>query len=161
MTTSRPGAPAEGRPRTDDRGVVGGAEVLPLAVLVFVVGALLMADLWAIVDGRAAAETAAREAARHYVEAPDATAAGARADVAARAAVAGLGRDPQRITVAVEHPDGRPFGRCVPVLVIARYDVALAPLPLPGATATSFTVTARASERVDPWRVGLPGTATC
>lgn len=147
--------------RLDDRGVVGGAEVLPLAVLVFVVGALLMADLWAVVDGRAAADAAAREAARRYVEAPDATAATRDATDAARATAVGLGRDPERVTVAVVHTDGRPYGRCVPVLVTVRYEVALVPLPLPGARDTSFTVTARATERIDPWRAGLPGEAAC
>lgn len=149
------------RPAADDAGVVGGAEVLPLAVLTFVVGTLLLANLWAVVDGRVAAEAAAREAVRVYVEAPDAATGVAAAHQAASTALAGHGRSPERLSLTVEHPDGRPFARCVPVVARARYPVALAVLPLPGARTVSFTVTATAAERIDPWRSGLPGATSC
>lgn len=149
------------RALADDAGVVGGAEVLPLAVLTFAVGTLLLANLWAVVDGRVAAEAAAREAVRVYVEAPDAVAGAGAAQRAATAALDGHGRSPGRLSLAIEHPDGRPFARCVPVVVTARYPVALAVLPLPGARTASFTVTATAAERIDPWRSGLPGATSC
>jgi hypothetical protein len=36
------------RDRGDDRGQVGGIEVLPFGLLVFVVGTLLVANAWAV-----------------------------------------------------------------------------------------------------------------
>ena len=55
----------------DERGAVGGIEVLPLGMLVLVVGTLLVVNAWAVVDAKLAASAAAREAARAYVEAGD------------------------------------------------------------------------------------------
>ena len=67
-----------------DRGQVGGVEALPFGVLVFVVGVLLVVNLWAIVDAKVAATSAAREAARAYVEAADGAEAEGDAIAAAR-----------------------------------------------------------------------------
>lgn len=150
------------RPPLDrgDAGSVGGAEVLPLAVLTFVVGSLMVANLWAVVDARLAVDGAAREALRRYVEAPDARAAAEDADAAARAAVAGAGRDPAKLALEVEHPDGRAWGACVPVVVTARYPVAVQGLPgLDGDRLV--TVEARHREVVDPWRSGVPDRGGC
>jgi hypothetical protein len=48
----------------DEGGAVGGLEVLPFGLLIFVVGILLVVNAWAVVDAKLAAEAAAREAAR-------------------------------------------------------------------------------------------------
>ncbi len=45
--------------------------MLPFGVLIFVVGALLVTNAWGVVDAEIAADAAAREAVRTYVEAPD------------------------------------------------------------------------------------------
>lgn len=157
---SRTGRRGGWRRRGDD-GAVGGAEVLPLAVLVFVVGSLLMANLWAVLDARVAAEAAARDAVRRYVEAPDGATATVAAHDAARASIEGLGRDPDRLQLTIEHPDGRAFGRCVPVVVAASYEVPMALVPLGQPGPATRRVTARQAERIDPWRSGLAGPAAC
>ena len=67
----------------DDHGQVAGIEVLPFGLLTFVVGMLLVANAWGVVDAKMATTSAAREAVRAYVEASDADAAVAAADEAA------------------------------------------------------------------------------
>ena len=73
-----------------DAGMVGGIEALPFGLLVFVVGALLVANAWAVVDAKFAVDAAARQATRSYVE----------AEVGgARAADAGSVRDAEQIAI--------------------------------------------------------------
>ena len=78
-----------------DHGVVGGIEVLPFGVLIFVVGSLLVANAWAVVDTKFMVTSAAREAARTYVEAPDQGTAMARARIGVADAIAGQGPQPE------------------------------------------------------------------
>ena len=82
-----------------EAGVVGGVEILPLALLVFTAGMLLVMNGWAIVDARLAVAGAAREAVRTAVEAPDAGTAFAAGEAAARRELAGSGRAADRLTV--------------------------------------------------------------
>lgn len=142
----------------DQRGT-GGVEVLPFGVLTFVVGGLLVANAWGVVDAKVAATAAAREAARTFVEAPDAPRALAGADAAARAAMAGHGRDPAKVEVRI---DGS-FTRCAPVVAEVRYPVPAIRLPWIGGYGEAFDVRARHSEVVDPFRSGDigPGEAQC
>lgn len=134
-----------------ERGAIGGVEMLPLGVLVFVGGLMLAANAWAVVDARLMAGTAAREAVRAFVEAPDGTAAQLAGSAAARSAAAAHGADPAAIDVAWE-VEGSSYGRCVPVAATVRYAVAAFALP-----AASFPVEAVATEVVDPHRDGLGG----
>ena len=138
----------------DERGT-GGAEVLAFGVLVFVVGVLVVANAWGVVDANFAVAGAAREAARAYVEAPDGAAAGGAAHLAAAEAIAGYGRDPARMDVRIAA--GTSFHRCARVVVEVSYDVPTVVLPW-GAGFGGTAVTARAlhSELVDPYRRGVP-----
>lgn len=145
----------------DDRGQVGGIEVVPFGVLVFVIGSLLIANAWGVVDAKLAVTSAAREAVRAYVESPDGATALAAADAAAREAIDGHGRNGSRATVSVEHPDGGSFGRCTRAVVVVHYPVPALALPWIGGYGRAFDVIARQSEIVDPYRSGLPGAATC
>ena len=94
-----------------EAGQVAGIEVLPFAVLVFVIGGLLLVNAWAVVDAKMAASAAAREAARTYAEIPagmDAAAAGAAAQRAAEDAFAAHGLAPSRTEVrATASPGAR------------------------------------------------------
>ncbi|MEY2465047.1 MAG: hypothetical protein QOH64_3185, partial [Acidimicrobiaceae bacterium] len=81
----------------DEHGQVAGVEALPFGVLLFVVGALLVANAWAVIDAKMATDSAAREAARTYVEAETHEAGLLDATAAAREAIAGQGRDPSRL----------------------------------------------------------------
>lgn len=137
---------------------LAGAEVLPVAVLVFVFGTLLIVNAWAVVDGKFAADAGAREAARAFVEAPSQDVAQRVAERAARATTSAYGRDPDAIEVEVV---GGSFERCVPVTVEVRLRVPLTLLPAIGGDEGSLTTSSTHTEVVDPLRTGVPGEADC
>ena len=58
----------------DEAGQAGGLEGIAFGLLIFVLGTLLIANAWAVVDTKLAVTAAAREAARAFVEADDAPA---------------------------------------------------------------------------------------
>lgn len=149
----RPEAPDE----APDAGQAGLEAVL-FGVLVFVLGTLLIVNAWGVVDAKLAASSAAREAARSYVEAPSAQAADGDARRAAEEAIAGHGRDGSRLELQLL--DGR-FARCSRVTFEARYRVPLVAVPLLGQHGRGMVVSARHSEVVDPYRSGPAGTAVC
>lgn len=134
-----------------ERGAIGGVEVLPLGVLVFVGGLMLAANAWAVVDARLMAATAAREAVRAFVEAPDGNRAQRAGAAAAHSSAAAHGTDPADLVVDWQL-EGPGFGRCARVAATVRYEVAAFALP-----AASFPIAATATELVDPHRDGLPG----
>ena len=141
-----------------DRGQVGGMEALPFGLLVFVLGALLIANAWAVVDAKFATDAAARQAARTFVEGADTSTALQRAEDAARDAIAGHGRDPSRAEV---HPIGSPaLVRCARATFEVTYTVPALSLPIIGGYGRApFRVRSAHTELVDPFRDGLPGDA--
>lgn len=141
-----------------DRGQVGGIEALPFGLLIFVLGTLLIANAWAVIDAKFATDAAARQAARTFVEGDDAGAALAAALEAGRAAVAAHGRDPDRVRI---DPVGSPeLVRCERATFEAVYEVPALSLPLIGGYGRApFRVRSSHSELVDPFRSGLPGRA--
>ena len=145
----------DGPPRED--GFVGGFEGLLFGVLVFVVGGLIVAYAWAVIDTKLAVVDAARLAAREYVQAPDASSAATAAVQAADQSLQGWGRDPLQAAVSVSGG----FARCARVTVTVRYPAPLLELPWVGRLGAGGDVGAQQSELVDPFRSGLPGTATC
>jgi hypothetical protein len=144
-----------------DGGFAGGIEVLPFGVLIFVVGSLLVANAWAVIDAKMAVTAAAREAARTYVEADDAIDGRSSAEAAARAALDGHGRDPGRSTVAIAHEGDAPFARCVRVTVEVHHPVPAIVLPSVGGYGDGFDVTATHTELIDPFRDGLEAGGRC
>lgn len=144
---------------SDDAGQVGGVEVLPFSILIFVVGSLLVLNAWAVVDVRFAVDAATREAVRAYVEAPDAATAGRRADTAARQAIIGHGRDATKLAIAPIDDGG--FARCAPVTIRASYPVPSITLPWLGGRGDGVRVTASHTEIIDPYRSGLAGAGSC
>ena len=142
----------------DDRGQVAGIEVLPFGFLIFVVGALLLANAWSVVDAKLAVTAAAREAARVYVESSDPGSAHAQADDAARSVIAGHGRDGSGAVVDVETGS---FSRCSEVRAEVTVTVPSVVVPFIGGFGRSFSVSADHVERIDPYRSGLSGAATC
>jgi hypothetical protein len=144
----------------DDRGLAG-VELLPMGLLVFVVGALLVANAWAVIDAKLAVGVAAREAGRAYVEAATSTEATAQADRAGREVIEGHGRRADRLRLTVAHEAGQAWGRCVRVTVTARYPVPALTLPWIGGFIDGFEATSSHSERIDPYRAGLPAGGRC
>jgi hypothetical protein len=140
-------------------GVVGGLEALPFGVLIFVVGTLLVANAWGVIDAKLATGSAAREAARAYVEAPTEVAALAAAQEAAAQALTAHGR--KASSMAITRAGGVPFARCVRVTFEVAYPVPAVFLPWVGGYGDGFTAVSRHSEIIDPLRAGLVGEAAC
>jgi hypothetical protein len=167
-TTAGGGAWRSSRGGCDDRGQMGGVEALPFGVLIFVIGTLLIANAWAVVDARLATDAAAREATRQFVEAPVVDRSGVQ-DAEASAVAAGLdalaahGRDPGRATVALtglSAPGGGDgYVRCARATFTATYRVPALTLPWIGGYGGGFEVTSSHSELIDPFRNGVPGDA--
>ncbi|NCY15449.1 MAG: hypothetical protein EBX39_01550 [Actinobacteria bacterium] len=145
----------------DDAGQVAGIEVLPFGFLMFVIGMLLIANAWGVVDANLATTTAAREGVRAYVESPSAIEAQDRAVEAAAAALVGYGRSPFSSRVDVETIGGRGWQRCTLAVVTVHHEVPLLTLPVIGGFGHAFDVVSRQSEVVDPYRDGVEGEARC
>lgn len=141
-----------------ERGVVGGIEVLPFGLLIFVAGALIIANAWAVVDAKLTVEASAREAGRAYVEANDVPGGDRSALAAARSVVDGSGRDPDRLVLRRR---GDRLVRCAVIEYQAQYRVAAITLPLVGSYGRGTTVTGRHREVVDPFRAGLGTESDC
>jgi len=139
-------------PRRDERGQVGGVEAVVFGVLVLVLGMLGAATAWAVVDTKVAAASAAREAARAYVESDGSGGAWDEASGRGRDAFAGHGRDPARLELT--RPGGA-FSRCDPVTVTASATLDLPRIPGVRVVARRITVRASHTEVVDPFRAGL------
>ena len=137
----------------DESGQLAGIEAVPFGLLIFLVGVLLVANAWAVIDAKMAVAGAAREAARAYVEAPPGADPMALADHAARQALQGAGRDPAQLEVAALESG---FSRCQRVTFQASYRVPALTVPWVGGYGEGFTAAARHSEVVDPYRSGIP-----
>lgn len=138
----------------DDSGQLAGIEALPFGILVFVVGVLLIANTWAVIDAKLAADAAAREGARSYVEGwPRLDQSSSSAAAAAREAVAAQGRAPAQLQLDPPQLDPA-YQRCGRVTIVAHYRLAAVAIPLIGGFGHGFTVTSRHSELIDPYRNG-------
>ncbi len=144
--------------RGDESGQVAGVEAIPFGLLVFVVGVLLVANAWAVIDAKMTVAAAAREATRAYVEASAQSDALNAARAAAEEAMRGGGRDPSRLRLT---PDTAGLLRCRRVTFVASYPVPAVTLPWIGGHGEGFVATARHSEIVDPYRTGLPAGGGC
>lgn len=144
-----------------DHGQVAGIEVIAFGLLTFIVGSLLIANAWAVVDAKLTMTAAAREAARSYVEAPDPDTAALIAYQSAREAVTGHGRDPDKLSIEIHHAGGAGFGRCVRIIATASYSVPSLNLPFIGGYGHRFEVRSSHSEVIDPYRAGIAGAAAC
>lgn len=143
----------------DESGQIAGMEGLVFGVLVFVLGLLLVANTWAVIDARVATESAAREGVRAFVEASgDTDSATAAAAQAAGDALTGYGRNPHRMGFDV---GDSVLVRCARATVRVTYQVPAVAIPVLGHRRPVFTVTARASEVVDPYRSGLTDRSRC
>ena len=141
-----------------EQGFVGGFEGLLFGVLIFVIGPLIVAHAWAVVDTKFAVVEAAKQAARTYVEAPSAAVAAQEAQQAADQALAGYGRDGRLAGVSLVSGD---FGRCQRITIEVTYPAPILELPVVGRVGSGERVRADHSELVDPYRTGLPGTSSC
>ena len=147
-------------PWRDDRGIVGGAEVLPFGLLIFVSFTLVLVNAWSVVDAKFAVDAAAREGARAYAESTATDQPGAIDDAqsAALVSLTDHGRSTERVQ-SIEVV-GR-FERCAPIEVEVVYRVPAIRVPFIGGFGSGIRVTSNHSEIVDPYRDGVAGTASC
>jgi hypothetical protein len=136
--------------RRSERGQAA-AETLFLSVVVLTTFTLLLVRMWAVVDTKFRVLGAAREAARVYVESPEASNAQSRAQTAGIAAM-GKSKD-----VEIYITGG--FERCGRVVATARAKVPA--LKIWVVRVGTVTVTGVHSEVVDPYRGGRSGEAVC
>ena len=155
--TPQGGSPVDGRDPSQ-RGVVGGLEVLPFGVLIFVAFTLVIANAWAVVDAKLAMESAAREAGRAYVEAHEPVTAHAVAHRAAEDAVVAAGRDAGRLALAMS---GGPYVRCEVVEHRASYVVPALTVPFVGSFGSGITVSGSHRSVVDPFASGNGRANSC
>ena len=134
---------------------MGGMEAVVFGLLILVVGVLLVSNAWGVVDAKTAAREAAREAARAFATAPAADEAGAEqaAHQAALDTLTEMGWTNPAIVIA--RTQGA-FERCAVVTYEVRIPVPAFRLPWLRSGLTSFTARAYQSERVDPYRSGVP-----
>jgi len=140
-----------------DSGQVGGIEALPFGLLIFVVGSLLIANAWAVVDAKFATDAAARQAVRTFVEGDEEATARDEAIAAGLAAIESHGRDPDRASIAPI--GGLSLTRCARITFAVEYHVPALSLPFIGGYGDAFHVRSTHSELVDPYRNGVPGSA--
>lgn len=132
-------------------GFVAALEALAFGVLIFVIGTLVVVNAWAAVDAKFAANAAAREAVRAAVETVPGEDQAARADAAARQALAGHGitADPAIVPLALG------LERCQEIAFEVRLEVPALLLPGIATRRAPFTVVGAHREIVDPFRSGL------
>ena len=135
---------------TNERGAVGGMEMLPLGFLVFVVSSVMILNAWTAVDSWLAVSTASREGARVYVES-DPVDAWAAAHGRIVEVMDDYGRAERLIDPVA--PAGA-FERCQVVTVTVGYELAFINLPFLHGFGSLTTIEASHSERVDPYRSG-------
>jgi len=142
-----------------EAGQVGGIEAIAFGLLVVVIGVLLFSNAWGVVDAKTAARTAAREAARTYATAAtsDPSVAEGEADLAARQTLAQMGWSRDDVSVRPVQPR---FLRCAEITYVVTVPVPAFRLAGLAAGPASFRAVARHTERVDPYRSGVPGDPT-
>jgi hypothetical protein len=140
---------------------VGGIEVIPFGILTFVIAMLVIANAWGAIDADLATTSAAREAVRAFVEAPDEDAAQQQAVAAATASLNGHGRSATATMVAIAYTGFRGWARCSRVTVTVRHPMPALHVPIIGGFGHGFDAVATESEVIDPYRSGLDGDAEC
>ena len=134
----------------DDRGIVGGADVLLFGIVGVVFTSLVIMNVWFAVDTSLAVSAAAREGARTFVEGPGAS---GDAEVVMARVMNEYGLDnPANMTNSIQI-DGGDFERCALVTSTATYRINLLAVPFFGDFG-SHTITAQHSEIIDPFRSG-------
>lgn len=149
--------------RRGDRGQVAGIEALPFGLLVFISGALLLVNLWGVVDTKFAADAAAREATRYIVESAGSARrpeeVRATAELIARQTFADHGKlRPIDVELTADRPS---LERCARVRVRVSSTVPAIRVPFVGGFGDGFRVLATHSQLVDPTRSGVAGRADC
>jgi Flp pilus assembly protein TadG len=148
------------RARRRNESGQAGAEAVAMAIIFGVFIILLFANIWTVVDTKMRASDAARDIARQLVESPADKITDANAkDI--------LANQPWKARQLVGQPVAAmleltgPAVRCSRVVVAVTVRVKAVIFPFAKNWAPGFTVGARHSELVDPFRSDLPGDGLC
>lgn len=158
-------------------GLLGGLDALAFGTLVFLAGTLLVVNAWSVLDTRMALAAAAREAVRTITEAPgDRLTTDPASDGQGGSQLDGLARQAteRAIEAMVQHGRGPeadqlqvrfdPLGtspRCARVTVHVSFRAPVISLPFLGVFRDGIEVKLVHSERIDPYRSGIPGEVAC
>jgi hypothetical protein len=142
--------------RRGEAGQLGGIEALAFGMLILLVGVLVVSNAWGIIDAKTAAREAAREGARTYATAPTSSAAQA-ASLASGAAAQTLGEMGYSPAPGGNQLAQGTFQRCAVITWEVAVRVPAFRLPWIASHYSFFTASAFESERVDPYRSGVPG----
>ncbi len=143
----------------NELGLIAGGEMAVFGILIFVMGTLLVVNLWAVIDTKLAVDAAAREAARTYAESTDAAQAPIDANSAAKQTLIGYNRNAALANVQITTTAG--FTRCSSFTIVVQYPTPIFSLPLLGQIAGTSTVAGEHTEIIDPYRTGLTNDANC
>lgn len=148
--------------RRSERGQAAGIESVPFGILVFVAGLILVVNVWAVIDTRAAVDTAARDYLRAYTASDDLPSATARGRAAANASVSARSGAADRLVI---HDPREPFGPCRPATVELEFEVPAIRAPFIGSIGMT-TVSTTQTELVQPYGdardpVGLTSSTVC
>jgi hypothetical protein len=150
-------------PTKREAGFVAGAEGLAFGVLVFVVGTLLVLSGWSVIDAKVAVEAAAREAGRAVVESPVADLGNGQANALAHAsavqALTAHGGSPLDPDATWRITSIRVTGdrvRCGQIFAEVIVEVDTVNLPIIGGGFGTVEVVGTHTERIEPYRAGLP-----
>lgn len=145
----------------DESGQVGGIEVLPFGILTFVIAMLVIANAWGAIDADLSTTSAARDAVRSFVEAPDEATAQQRAVEAAMNAIDGHGRSTANTSISISYAGSQGWARCSRVTVTVHHPIPAIRVPIIGGFGHGFDVVASESEVIDPYRSGIQGSVAC
>jgi Flp pilus assembly protein TadG len=137
-----------------------GAEAVAMAIIFGVFIILLFANIWTVVDTKMRASDAARDIARQVVESPADKITDANAKLILASQPWGARQLVGQPIVAMLEPTGPPE-RCSRVVVAVTVRVRAIIFPFAKNWAPGFTVGARHSELVDPFRSDLEGDGLC
>jgi Flp pilus assembly protein TadG len=135
-----------------------GAEAIAIALLLSIALVLLFANVWIVFDTKLRVSEAAREATTAVVEA-DGGERQSIAETASASALGGVSRLVAKPQVVIERTNG--YERCSLITVRVTTKVSSITLPLIGRWSPDFVVRSTHRERIDPFRSGLKGEATC
>lgn len=147
--------------RSPERGAVGGIEMLPFGLLIFLAGTLLIANTWVVIDAKMGTSNAARESVRYLVESDgDINGALAHGNAAFMAQVASGGATGSfNVGGGGIANDG--FVRCARVTATYEYTTPIITVPYIGSWGEGIHVESSHSEVVDPYRGGLGQETLC
>lgn len=144
-----------------EEGQIAGVEGLALGILIFILGILAVVDSWAVIDAKIAVDTAASQAVRAYVTAPNSRTATSDAITAASQVISASGRRPASMIVSITGD----LRRCSVVTARVTYPVRMALIPAVKGFGPVVVVSGLEAELVDPLRSGASGPigqgATC